>query len=260
MEHCLLLLCMDCRGISTEYQHFYPVDQLILMTPRRHLITAHSPSMTSATSSRDTEYFGEYPEELHPDNCWQSSVVRAGKSTCLDILAHKPKNGSVKGDVRLNGVRLSDAEVRKMCGFVDQEDMLMGTLTVRETLMYSALLRLPQSMSMEAKRVRVQEVMQELGIDHLADRKIGVPGQRGISGGEKRRVSIAQELVTNPQILFLDEPTSGLDSFSAFVVVETLSRLARNHRRIIICTIHQPRSNIFALFDRLLLLAEGRML
>lgn len=184
----------------------------------------------------------------------------AGKSTCLDILAHKPKNGSVRGDVRLNGARLGDAEIRKMCGFVDQEDMLMGTLTVRETLMYSALLRLPQSMSMEAKRVRVQEVMQELGIDHLADRKIGVPGQRGISGGEKRRVSIAQELVTNPQILFLDEPTSGLDSFSAFVVVETLSRLAKNHKRIIICTIHQPRSNIFALFDSLLLLAEGRML
>ena len=184
----------------------------------------------------------------------------AGKSTCLDILAHKPKNGFVRGDIRLNGMTLSDGEVRKMCGFVDQEDTLMGTLTVRETLMYSALLTLPQTMSMEAKRMRVQEVMQELGIDHLADRKIGVPGQRGISGGEKRRVSIAQELVTNPQILFLDEPTSGLDSFSAFVVVETLSKLARNHKRIIICTIHQPRSNIFALFDRLLLLAEGRML
>lgn len=184
----------------------------------------------------------------------------AGKTSCLDILAMKHKKGVVKGDIRVNGVHVTEEEMQSICGFVDQEDTLMGTLTVREALMYSALLRLPAAMSLGDKRVRVQEVMDELNIGHLADRKIGVPGQRGISGGEKRRVSIGQELVTNPKILFLDEPTSGLDSYSAFVVVETLSKLAKKYDRAIVCTIHQPRSNIFALFDKLLLLAEGRML
>jgi ABC-type multidrug transport system ATPase subunit len=82
---------------------------------------------------------------------------------------------------------------------------------------------------------------------------------RGISGGEKRRLSIAQELVTSPSILFLDEPTSGLDSYNAGVVVESLVNLARKYNRTIVCTIHQPRSDIFLMFDRLLLLSCGRM-
>jgi ABC-type multidrug transport system ATPase subunit len=147
-----------------------------------------------------------------------------------------------------------------ICRYVDQEDTLLGTLTVRETLMYSAMLRLPKNMSLQAKKVRVQQTMMELGIDHIADRKIGVPGKRGISGGEKRRVSIAQELVTSPSILFLDEPTSGLDAYNAFVVIDTIVKLAKNYNRTVVFTIHQPRTNIFAKFDQLLVLAAGEMI
>lgn len=181
----------------------------------------------------------------------------AGKTTCLDILAQKLKRGVCGGQVVVNGQQVRG--MPQMSGFVDQEVKLFGTLTVHETLLYSALLRLPKSMSLQAKQLRVQQTMIELGIEHLADTRIGTPGRRGLSGGEQRRVAIACELVTAPRILFLDEPTSGLDAHSAFAVVEALVRMARQHHRTVVLTIHQPRSNIFCLFDRLLLLATGRM-
>ena len=125
----------------------------------------------------------------------------AGKTSLLDILAHKSKRGEVHGSMLLNGVAPARKDLVRMTGYVDQEDTLMSTLTVRETLMYSAMLRLPKTMSVAAKKRRVDETMTELGIRGIADRRIGGPGHRGISGGEKRRVSIAQELVTSPSIV-----------------------------------------------------------
>jgi ABC-type multidrug transport system ATPase subunit/ABC-type multidrug transport system permease subunit len=183
----------------------------------------------------------------------------AGKSTFLDILARKRKRGLVGGTTLVNGREVSDADFRNVIGFVDQEDTLMSTLTVYETILYSALLRLPRDMSIEAKKYRTLETMNELGILGIKDSRIGDSGHRSISGGEKRRVSIACELVTSPSILFLDEPTSGLDAYNAFNVVESLVALARNFNRTVVFTIHQPRSNIVALFDQLVLLAQGRL-
>lgn len=151
----------------------------------------------------------------------------AGKSTFLDILARKRKMGQVSGTTLVNGREVADSEFREVVGFVDQEDTLMSTLTVYETVLYSALLRLPREMSLEAKKYRTLETMNELGILGIKDSRIGdsgkfviyscnkrrlmcrLQGRRSISGGEKRRVSIACELVTSPSILFLDEPTSG---------------------------------------------------
>ncbi|KXS11308.1 hypothetical protein M427DRAFT_73054 [Gonapodya prolifera JEL478] len=183
----------------------------------------------------------------------------AGKTTFLDILARRHKSGVVTGEILVNGASMPLEEYKRSIGFVDQEDTLIETLTVRETITYSALLRLPRDMSNEAKQFRVRETMVELGILNIADRRIGGAGNRGISGGEKRRVSIACELVTSPSILYLDEPTSGLDSFNAYNVIECLVTLARNYRRTVILTIHQPRSNIYALFDKLVLLARGKL-
>ncbi|EIN10088.1 hypothetical protein PUNSTDRAFT_102090 [Punctularia strigosozonata HHB-11173 SS5] len=183
----------------------------------------------------------------------------AGKSTFLDILARKNKRGLVGGSVKVNGREVGDAEYRKVVGFVDQEDTLMSTLTVYETVLYSALLRLPREMSFAAKEYRTLETLQELGILGIKDSRIGESGRRSISGGEKRRVSIACELVTSPSILFLDEPTSGLDAYNAFNVIESLVRLARDYKRTIVFTIHQPRSNIVSLFDQLVLLGQGRL-
>lgn len=134
----------------------------------------------------------------------------AGKSTFLDILARKDKRGRVGGQLYINGRTIDDNELyKRLVGFVDQEDTLMSTLTVYETVLYSAVLRLPKDMSIEAKKFRTLETMQELGILGIKDSRIGESGKRSISGGEKRRVSIACELVTSPSILFLDEPTSG---------------------------------------------------
>lgn len=184
----------------------------------------------------------------------------AGKTTLLDILAGKRKSGKIDGEFYVNGQSLDRHDYRKIVGFVDQEDHLIPTLTVYETVLNSALLRLPRVMPSHAKVARVIEVLNELRILNIKDRVIGSDFNRGISGGEKRRVSIACELVTSPSILFLDEPTSGLDAFNARNVVECLVRLARNYERTIVFTIHQPRSNIVSLFHKLLLLSEGDLI
>ncbi|EHK96774.1 putative ATP-dependent permease [Glarea lozoyensis 74030] len=184
----------------------------------------------------------------------------AGKTSFLDILARKNKRGAVAGDFYVNGEKVDDTEFKNEVGFVDQEDTMLPTLTVHETIMTSALLRLPRDMGRAAKEQRVYEVEKQLGISAIKDSLIGSEeGKgRGISGGEKRRVGIACELVTSPSILFLDEPTSGLDAYNAFNVIECLVTLAKTYKRTVIFTIHQPRSNIVALFDRLLLLAKGK--
>lgn len=181
----------------------------------------------------------------------------AGKSSLLDILAKKCKSGYVTGEILVNEMQISNDQFKSLVGYVDQEDTLMSTLTVYETVLCSAMLRLPKDMSPEAKKIRTLETLEELGILHLKDAYIGRSGRRSISGGEKRRVSIACELVTNPSILFLDEPTSGLDSFNAYNVIESLARLTKNYRRTVILTIHQPQSNIVSLFDQLILLGRG---
>jgi ABC-type multidrug transport system ATPase subunit len=183
----------------------------------------------------------------------------AGKTTFLDILARKNKVGVTSGDFYLNGEKIRNEEFKSVIGFVDQDDTLLPTLTVHETILDSALLRLPKEMSRGSKEQRVEDVERQLGIYHIRNQKIGSEETgRGISGGEKRRVGIACELVTSPSILFLDEPTSGLDAFNAFNVVECLVNLVKNYNRTVVVTIHQPRSNIVALFDQLVLLAKGR--
>ncbi|PRT54145.1 hypothetical protein B9G98_01765 [Wickerhamiella sorbophila] len=189
----------------------------------------------------------------------------AGKTTLLDILARKNKRGKTSGKLMLNGVEQGEAPgqvsakaYKRLIGFVDQDDELMPTLTVYETIVTSALLRLPKSMSKDAKKLRALDTLAELGILHLKDRLVGSETDRGLSGGEKRRLAIACELVTSPSILFLDEPTSGLDAYNAYNVVESLVGLARDFKRTVVFTIHQPRSNIVALFDRLVLLAQGK--
>jgi ABC-type multidrug transport system ATPase subunit len=184
----------------------------------------------------------------------------AGKTSFLDILARKKKRGTVTGDFWLNGETVSDNDYRNVIGFVDQDDTMLPTLTVHETILDSALLRLPKQMSQAAKEQKVEDVERQLGIYHIRHQIIGSEegNGRGISGGEKRRVGIACELVTSPSILFLDEPTSGLDAFNAYNVVECLVTLAKTYNRTVVFTIHQPRSNIVALFDQLILLAQGR--
>jgi ABC-type multidrug transport system ATPase subunit len=179
----------------------------------------------------------------------------AGKTSLLNMLAMRV-TGEVRGTVRINGNTFSGRQFRRLTSFVEQDDRLFPWLTVRETLLFIAKLRLPKSMRDADKERLVDDVIAELGLVKCANTIVGSPLVRGVSGGERKRLSIGCELIVDPSILFLDEPTSGLDSNAALNVVETLRALARAGRTVI-CTIHQPRSGIYSLFDKLLLLAEG---
>ncbi|KAG5253860.1 ABC transporter-related family protein [Salix suchowensis] len=178
----------------------------------------------------------------------------SGKSTLLDSLAGRlSRNVIMTGNVLFNGKkRRQDAGV----AYVTQEDVLLGTLTVRETITYSANLRLPDKMTKEEIDDVVEGTISEMGLQDCSDRMVGNWHLRGISGGEKKRLSIAIEILTRPRLLFLDEPTSGLDSASSFFVIQTLRNIARDGRTII-SSIHQPSSEVFALFDDLFLLSGG---
>ncbi|KNE62385.1 hypothetical protein AMAG_07608 [Allomyces macrogynus ATCC 38327] len=187
----------------------------------------------------------------------------AGKSSLLDILAHKPKRGTVAARFELDGAQIEfgNKKLRHALGFVDQEDVLVPWLTVEEALWFVADMRLPEATPHAAKAAVIDQVLIDLNLAHIRTARIGGAGYfRGISGGERRRVSIAVELVTSPAILFLDEPTSGLDSHAAHKLLEILADLAHRQGKTIVCTIHQPRSDVYALFDRVMLLTRGRVL
>ncbi|XP_076916099.1 ABC transporter G family member 15-like isoform X2 [Bidens hawaiensis] len=180
----------------------------------------------------------------------------SGKSTLLDALAGRlAKNVVMTGNILLNGEKknLSYGAV----AYVTQEDVLMGTLSVRETITYSAHLRLPSTLTKEEIEDTIEGTIMEMGLEDCADRLVGNWHLRGISGGEKKRLSIALEILVRPRLLFLDEPTSGLDSASAFFVAHALKSVARDGRTVI-SSIHQPSSEVFALFDDLFLLSGGQ--
>ncbi|XP_077157037.1 broad substrate specificity ATP-binding cassette transporter ABCG2-like isoform X2 [Paroedura picta] len=182
----------------------------------------------------------------------------SGKSSLLDILATRKDPCGLTGDILINGYP-QPPQFKCMSGYVVQEDIVMGTLTVRENLEFSAALRLPSSMSLEEKKERVDQIIMELDLTKVANAKVGTQFSRGISGGEKKRVCIGLELITHPPILFLDEPTTGLDSSTANAVMELLKRMSVNGKKTIVFSIHQPRYSIFKLFDSLTLLAAGRV-
>ncbi|KAG0559801.1 hypothetical protein KC19_10G129800 [Ceratodon purpureus] len=181
----------------------------------------------------------------------------SGKSTLLDTLAGRlAPNTVLTGDMMLNGEKKATLSYGT-AAYVTQEDVLIGTLTVRESIMYSANLRLPDSITKEEKNAIVDSTILEMGLSGCQNTYVGNFFVRGLSGGEKRRLSIALQILTRPRLLFLDEPTSGLDSAAAYFVVSTLKNLAKDGRTVI-SVIHQPSSEVFALFDNLALLSKGR--
>mmetsp|Transcript_15705 Transcript_15705/g.64188 ORF Transcript_15705/g.64188 Transcript_15705/m.64188 type:complete len:461 (-) Transcript_15705:872-2254(-) len=186
----------------------------------------------------------------------------AGKTTLLNLLAGRlttSKNVRTEGGVLVNGQKRDYSNFKRLSAYVEQDDNMFAEVTVTEQVEFSANLRLPRSNNAAQRKQKAQDIITELGLSHVKDSYIGDELKRGVSGGERKRVNIGTELVTDPSLIFLDEPTSGLDSFNALNVMHTLRGLA--HRgRTIVTTIHQPRSNIFTLFDRLLLLSKGRVM
>ena len=157
----------------------------------------------------------------------------------------------------LNG-RPTTTAIKQHSAFVQQQDLFFKELTVREHLQFQAQLRLGDATSARERDDRVQAILGELGLLDVRDTRIGEVGEGGISGGERRRLSFATEILSNPSLVFLDEPTSGLDSFLAESVVSTLKQMALNGRTVV-CTIHQPSSEVYGLFDRVCYLAKGRV-
>ncbi|KAI6650415.1 ATP-binding cassette sub-family G member 2-like [Oopsacas minuta] len=180
----------------------------------------------------------------------------SGKTTLLDILAARKDKRYIEGEVLMNDKPRSK-QFKCITGYVIQDDCLMGTLSVRENIYFSASLRLRNNMSSKKKRAKVQEAIEKLGLLAVADTKIGTEFARGVSGGERKRTHIAMELVIAPSVLFLDEPTTGLDAFTAVNLMKILKKIGEEGK-IIIMAIHQPRYAIFNLFDSITLLSHGR--
>ncbi|KAK7244349.1 hypothetical protein RIF29_39169 [Crotalaria pallida] len=178
----------------------------------------------------------------------------SGKTTLLTALGGR-LGGRLFGTITYNGQPFSNA-IKRNTGFVTQDDVLYAHLTVAETLVFTALLRLPNSVTKEEKVEHAEAVIHQLGLTKCKDSIVGGPSIRGVSGGERKRVSIGQEMLINPSLLFLDEPTSGLDSTTAQRIVSTLWDLASGGRTIVM-TIHQPSSRLFYMFHKVLLLSEG---
>ncbi|XP_059291324.1 ABC transporter G family member 6-like [Lycium ferocissimum] len=181
----------------------------------------------------------------------------SGKSTLIDALANRIAKESLKGAITLNGETLHSKLLKVISAYVMQDDLLYPMLTVEETLMFAAEFRLPRTLSKSKKKARVQALIDQLGLRNAAKTIIGDEGHRGVSGGERRRVSIGIDIIHDPIILFLDEPTSGLDSTSAFMVIKVLQRIAQSGS-IVIMSIHQPSYRILGLLDRLIFLSHGQ--
>jgi len=183
----------------------------------------------------------------------------AGKTTLLDLLAGRQAPSS--GVLYLGGRPAQARTVQRHAAYVCQDDAIMASQTVREAVTMAALLTLPGNMATAMKRERVAHVLKIFQLEGCADTPVGDPlGKvKGLSGGERKRTAVAMSAVREPQIFFLDEPTSGLDAFKAHLLVKVLKGQAQEANSTVVCTLHQPSSDIFALFDDLMILLGGHV-
>ncbi|XP_046994426.1 protein white-like [Schistocerca americana] len=220
-----------------------------------------SPANTSPSSSRYRYYQRDVSGEARPGELLGVlGASGAGKTTLLDALALRGAGARVvEGERLLAGSPATPLAVRALSAYVRQRDLFVGALTVREHLVFHAMLRMDEEIPYEQRMRRVTEVISEFSLSACQDVIIGIPGRiKGISGGERKRLAFASEVLTDPPLMFCDEPTSGLDSFMALTVLSTLKQMAAKGKTVV-ATVHQPSSEMYALFDRLLLLAEGRV-
>jgi ATP-binding cassette subfamily G (WHITE) protein 2 (PDR) len=182
-------------------------------------------------------------------------VSGAGKTTLLDALATRTTMGVLTGEMLVDG-KQRDQSFQRKTGYVQQQDLHLQTSTVREALVFSALLRQPRHVPRQEKLEYVKEVIKLLDMEEYADAVVGVPGE-GLNVEQRKRLTIGVELAAKPQLLlFLDEPTSGLDSQTSWAICDLMEKLT-NSGQAILCTIHQPSAMLFQRFQRLLFLQKG---
>ena len=182
----------------------------------------------------------------------------AGKTSLMEVISNQSKSGEVHGDFFLNGNEVNIKNIKQNAGFVFQDDVILRTMTVYEALLMSATLRLPESVSYIDKTNIVNEMISTLHLNKCKDTIVGDSTLKGLSGGERKRLSVGMEMITNPSIIFLDEPTSGLDTYTAYSLIKSLKNLTEEGRTVV-ATIHQPSSEILRLFDDMILLNRGKI-
>ncbi|KAJ6942433.1 ABC transporter G family member 29-like [Populus alba x Populus x berolinensis] len=244
------------------------------VAPKRGMVLPFTPL---SMSFEDVNYFVDMPPEMKeqgvPEDRLQllqevtgafrpgvltalMGVSGAGKTTLMDVLAGRKTGGYVDGDIRISGFPKKQETFARISGYCEQNDIHSPQVTVKESLIYSAFLRLPKEVDKQEKMNFVDEVAELVELDNLKDAIVGLPGITGLSTEQRKRLTIAVELVANPSIIFMDEPTSGLDARAAAIVMRTV-RNTVDTGRTVVCTIHQPSIDIFEAFDELLLMKRG---
>ncbi|WOK99145.1 hypothetical protein Cni_G07857 [Canna indica] len=183
-------------------------------------------------------------------------VSGAGKTTLMDVLAGRKTGGYIEGNITISGYPKKQETFARVSGYCEQNDIHSPHVTVYESLVYSAWLRLPPDVDSVTRKMFVDEVMELVELTSLRDALVGLPGLNGLSTEQRKRLTIAVELVANPSIIFMDEPTSGLDARAAAIVMRTV-RNTVDTGRTVVCTIHQPSIDIFEAFDELFLMKRG---
>ncbi|KAK9101862.1 hypothetical protein Sjap_019116 [Stephania japonica] len=183
-------------------------------------------------------------------------VSGAGKTTLMDVLAGRKTGGYIEGNVTISGYPKNQETFARISGYCEQNDIHSPNVTVYESIVYSAWLRLPSEVDSNTRKMFIEEVMELVELTPLRGAIVGLPGVRGLSTEQRKRLTIAVELVANPSIIFMDEPTSGLDARAAAIVMRTV-RNTVDTGRTVVCTIHQPSIDIFEAFDELFLLKRG---
>ncbi|XP_059461768.1 pleiotropic drug resistance protein 1-like [Corylus avellana] len=183
-------------------------------------------------------------------------VSGAGKTTLLDVLAGRKTGGYIEGSITISGYSKRQETFARISGYCEQTDIHSPHVTVYESLVYSAWLRLPPEVDFATRKMFIEEVMELVELNSLREALVGLPGVNGLSTEQRKRLTIAVELVANPSIIFMDEPTSGLDARAAAIVMRTV-RNTVDTGRTVVCTIHQPSIDIFDAFDELFLLKRG---
>ncbi|KAL3515879.1 hypothetical protein ACH5RR_022781 [Cinchona calisaya] len=183
-------------------------------------------------------------------------VSGAGKTTLLDVLSGRKTSGTVEGEIRIGGFPKVQQTFARISGYCEQFDIHSPQITVEESLIFSAWLRLDAQINSETKSDFVKEVLEAIELHDIKDSLVGIPNVSGLSTEQRKRLTIAVELVANPSVIFLDEPTTGLDARAAAIVMRAVKNVADTGRTIV-CTIHQPSIDIFEAFDELILLKSG---
>ncbi|KAK8989797.1 hypothetical protein V6N11_064213 [Hibiscus sabdariffa] len=250
------------------------IDAATGVAPKRGMVLPFTPL---AMSFDNVDYYVDMPPEMKAQGVGEDrlqllrgvtgafrpgvltalmGVSGAGKTTLMDVLAGRKTGGYIEGDIRISRFPKKQETFARISGYCEQTDIHSPQVTVRESLIYSAFLRLPEEISHEEKMVFVDEVMELVELGNLKDAIVGLPGVTGLSTEQRKRLTIAVELVANPSIIFMDEPTSGLDARAAAIVMRTV-RNTVDTGRTVVCTIHQPSIDIFEAFDELLLMKRG---